>query len=112
MEKQLSKRGQDWQEFAAKVLDHIENYTVPQYGDKGEDQASDFKSHDHVVQAKKYLNRYGKNSRPGQEVLDLVKTAHYSQMAAMELTKELREARERIPVEDWACPAKELSHAS
>lgn len=84
-------RGQDWIEFSEQVLNHIENYTVPQYGDKGEDQASEFKSHDHVVQAKKYLNRYGKNSRPGQEILDLMKTAHYCQMAAMELTIELQE---------------------
>jgi hypothetical protein len=86
----MSKRGDDWKELAEKVHDHIEGYTVPQYGDKGEDQASEFTSHDHVIQAKKYLNRYGKNTRPGQEVLDLIKTAHYCQMAAMELTKELR----------------------
>ena len=85
----MSERGKDWQTFSEQVLDHIENYTVPQYGDKGEDQATEFGSHDHVVQAKKYLNRYGKNSRPGQEILDLVKTAHYCQMAAMELAKEL-----------------------
>ena len=87
--KPLSQRGSDFLVFASQVIDHIENYTVPQYGDKGDDQASDFKSHDHVVQAKKYLNRYGKNSRPGQEILDLIKTAHYCQMAAMELAKEL-----------------------
>jgi hypothetical protein len=85
----MSKRGEDWKEFSEKVLSHIENYTVPQYGDRGGDQATEFTSHDHIVQAKKYINRYGKNSRPGQEILDLVKTAHYCQMAAMELAKEL-----------------------
>lgn len=89
MRQATTLRGADFVEFADKVLDHIETYTVPQYGDKGHDQASEFKSHDHVVQAKKYLNRYGKNSRPGQEILDLIKTAHYCQMAAMELTREM-----------------------
>jgi len=84
-----SLRGRDWLEFSGRVLDHIEKYTVPQYGDKGDDQATDYESRDHVKQAKKYLDRYGKNSRPGQEILDLMKTAHYCQMAAMELAKEL-----------------------
>ena len=87
----MSKRGDDWQEFADKVNSHIENYTVPQYGDKGEDQASEYGSAEHVLQAKRYLARYGKNTRPGQEVMDLIKTAHYCQMAAMELTKELED---------------------
>lgn len=85
-----SQRGKDWMMFAAEVVVHIEQYTVPQYGDKGEDQASEYDSSDHVKQAKKYLARYGNNSRPGQEILDLLKTAHYCQMAAMELKKELK----------------------
>jgi hypothetical protein len=85
----MSKRGDDWKGFAEQVHGHIEDYTVPQYGDKGEDQASEYGSAEHILQAKRYLARYGKNSRPGQEVLDLIKTAHYCQMAAMELTKEL-----------------------
>lgn len=84
-----SQRGQDWAEFSQKVLCHIENYAVPQYGDKGEDEASEYGSAEHILQAKRYLARYGKNSRPGQEILDLIKAAHYCQMAAMELAKEL-----------------------
>lgn len=36
----LSERGKDWLAFSAKVLAHIEEYTVPQYGDKGEDLAT------------------------------------------------------------------------
>ena len=84
-----SKRGDDWKRFAGEVLHHIETYTVPQYGDKGADAATEYGSAEHVLQAKRYLARYGKNSRPGQEVLDLKKAAHYLQMAAMELEKEL-----------------------
>jgi len=87
-----SERGKDWKKFADSIYEHIENYTVPQYGDKGEDQASEYGSAEHILQAKRYLARYGKNSRPGQEVLDLKKVAHYIQMAAMELEKEIKDA--------------------
>ena len=33
----LSKRGQAWAIFSDMVAEHIENYTVPQYGDDGDD---------------------------------------------------------------------------
>lgn len=88
----MSERGQDWRKFSDEVLTHIERYTVPQYGDKGADQASDYNASMHVVQAKKYLSRFGSNTRPGQELLDLKKAAHYIQMAAMELEIELKGA--------------------
>lgn len=78
----LSLRGQEWEAFAAKVGRHIETYTVPQYGDKGEDQASGYTTEDHVKQAMKYLNRFGRNARPGQQGLDFLKAAHYIQLAA------------------------------
>lgn len=78
----LSMRGQDWVAFSNKVLAHIENYTVPQYGDKGEDQASDWDAAMLMEQAKKYGNRFGRNQRAGQEMLDFMKSAHYVQMAA------------------------------
>ena len=32
-----AQRTKDWNEFAAKMADHIENYTVPQYGDAPND---------------------------------------------------------------------------
>lgn len=78
---ELSQRGQDWQEFSAKVLEHIENYTVPQYGDKGSDIASEYTADYCVRQIAKYAARFGRNSREGQEQLDLMKIAHYAQMA-------------------------------
>ena len=77
----MSKRGADWLAFSEKVLAHINNYTVPQYGDKGEDQASDWSIEMLIEQTKKYANRYGKNQRKGQEELDFMKGAHYLQMA-------------------------------
>ena len=75
-----SNRGNDWNNFSEKVLDHIEKYTVPQYGDKGEDQCTEFTIQDFQTQLKKYTNRMGKNSRPGQDKLDLLKICHYAQM--------------------------------
>lgn len=83
-----SLRGQDWLEFSDRVLEHIEKYTVPQYGDKGEDQASEFTSHDLMVQVRRYTNRFGKNARPGQDLLDIIKMAHYIQMTDLQLRSE------------------------
>ena len=79
----LSDRGEDWLIFANNVLNHIENYTVSQYGDKGEDQCTEFTDQDFITQIKKYLNRYGKNSRPNQGKLDILKCAHYIQMLSL-----------------------------
>ena len=76
----ITLRGGDWADFSFKVLDHIENYTVPQYGDKGSDQCTEFTRQDFETQIKKYANRMGKNSRPGQDRLDLLKICHYCQM--------------------------------
>lgn len=83
-----TKRGTDWQIFAVAVLNHIETYTVPQYGDKGDDMASEYTAQDCVNQVKKYMSRHGRNARPGQDRLDLLKAAHYLQMAVMNLDKE------------------------
>ena len=76
----VSKRGFEWLDFSGVVLDHIEAYTVPQYGDKGSDQCTEFTRRDFETQIKKYANRMGKNSRPGQGKLDLLKICHYAQM--------------------------------
>jgi hypothetical protein len=75
-----TERGLDWENFSTKVLNHIEIYTVPQYGDKGSDQCTEFTIQDFQTQIKKYANRMGRNSRPGQDKLDLLKMAHYCQM--------------------------------
>jgi hypothetical protein len=73
-------RSVEWLRFSKEVFQHIETYTVPQYGDKGSDQCSEFSESDFITQMKKYLNRYGKNSRDGQQQLDLLKIAHYACM--------------------------------
>lgn len=73
-----SLRGYDFVSFATKVAHHIETYTVPQYGDKGHDQCTDYTAADCVKQAQKYLSRF---AREGQQELDFIKAVHYLQMA-------------------------------
>ena len=77
----MTNRGKDWNLFQQQVLEHIENYTVPQYGDKGNDIASEYTTEYCLSQVKKYQARFGNNARQGQERLDLLKMAHYIQMA-------------------------------
>ena len=84
----LSKRGVEWLDFTHKVLDHIEEYTVPQYGDKPNDPVEEWTAAQCVVAIKKYAARFGSNQRPGQEALDLLKIAHFAQLAFDKLEKE------------------------
>ena len=90
--KWISDRAVEWELFSVEVSDHVENYTVPQYGDKGEDNCTEFTEADFITQIKKYANRMGRNIREGQEQLDLLKIAHY---CAMLWTK--REETKDIP---------------
>lgn len=73
-----TKRGDEWQTFANEVLNHINTYTVPQYGDIGEDQINDWSIEACQLAIIKYTKRFGKNSRPGQDKLDVLKIAHYA----------------------------------
>ena len=76
-----SNRGIMWNIFADEVARHIEHYTVPQYGDFPEDQASSWTEDDMVKQIQKYLNRINTNERGEMERdRDLMKIAHYVQM--------------------------------
>ena len=84
----MSERLAQFEAFEEVVEGHIEQYTVPQYGDKDEDQCTEFTEADFVTAMKKYLNRYGKNSREGQQQLDLMKIAHYACMLHTKLSEE------------------------
>ena len=77
----ISQRCIDWSRFAFNVANHIEEYTVPQYGDKPNDNVESWTADDCVKQVLKYINRRGKSRRPGEEKLDLIKCAHYIQLA-------------------------------
>jgi hypothetical protein len=74
----ISRRGVEWDEFAKLVYEHIESYTVPQYGDAPDDQASRFTEHDIAVNMQRYVNRLESNQRgPEEAQRDLLKIAHY-----------------------------------
>lgn len=73
----MSKRADMWDHFARKVHNHVEDYTVPQYGDAPDDLLSTFTPDQCMAQVKKYAARFGRNSRPGQDEMDLLKMAHY-----------------------------------
>lgn len=81
----MSVRGDEWRGFSQAVHDHIETYTVAQYGDAGEDLCSAYTVEDCLKQVQKYLKRQGRNQRAGQDLTDLVKMAHYTQMAFTKL---------------------------
>ncbi|MCK5614334.1 hypothetical protein KAR91_71370 [Candidatus Pacearchaeota archaeon] len=80
--RKTSKRGFNFLMFAFEVLDHIEEYTIPQYGDEGEDRVSDWTVEDCLKAVKKYIARYGRNTRKGQQMLDFKKMLHFVQLAA------------------------------
>jgi len=77
----MSKKGEKWKKAAEAVLDHVENYVVPQYGDDGQDPATDYDFEDCCKQAERYLRRRKSNSRPGQERRDILKTIHWLSIA-------------------------------
>lgn len=79
--KPKSEREKQWIEFSERVRKHLRDYTVPQYGDVGEDEITNYTIEDCVNQVSKYAKRYGSQSRDGQQELDFVKIAHYCQCA-------------------------------
>jgi hypothetical protein len=77
----LSNKSRRWLKFAEHVMFHIENYVIPQYGDDGHDPHSDYTVQDFFKAIERYIKRYGRNSRPGQQALDFFKSAHIVQEA-------------------------------
>ena len=75
-----SERGKEWKAFSDIIAEHIERYTIPQYGDAPNDHASTWSREDMQKQIEKYIKRQGRNIRPDQDNLDLIKIAHYAAM--------------------------------
>lgn len=76
-----SNRGKEWLRFSALVAAHIEAYTVPQYGDTPDDQASGFSEQDIAANIRRYMNRLESGARgPVEAQRDLLKIAHYCAM--------------------------------
>ena len=77
----MSEREKQWLEFSDRVAKHLREYTVPQYGDVGEDLITNYDTRQCVEQVTKYAKRFGSNAREGQQELDFIKIAHYTQCA-------------------------------
>jgi hypothetical protein len=85
----VSNRGGEWQSFANMVFVHIEGYTVPQYGDMPDDQASSFTPDEIAMNMKRYLNRVGTSQRGLAEAKrDCLKLAHYACMLHAKLSEQ------------------------
>lgn len=78
IQKAYTNRGRHWKHFAATVLDHIENYTVPQYGDSPDDRLETMTPKECLNELNKYVQRFDKNKRLNQEMMDMLKVAHYA----------------------------------
>lgn len=73
----MTKREDNFREFATIVGDHISNYTVPQYGDAPNDQIEQWDRDQCMDSIKRYCNRFATNRRGRTETLrDMAKIAH------------------------------------
>lgn len=73
-----SSRATQWMTFADEVTNHIETYTVPQYGDWPDDNLTTMSDEAIVENIKRYLARIDSNSRgPKEGLRDMLKCAHY-----------------------------------
>lgn len=81
-----SLRAEDYAAFSKKVVSHIDNYTVPQYGDRSNDNVEDWTSEDCFKQVEKYLKRRNSSQREGEKELDILKAAHYLQLGFSKLS--------------------------
>lgn len=67
----------EWVLFADQVVDHIEDYTVPQYGDKGSDPLTEMTPEQCMQDIKKWAARFGTGQRGKAEAQrDMLKIAH------------------------------------
>jgi hypothetical protein len=64
------------------VLEHIHNYTIPQYGDKPNDEVEQWTPEQCILAIQKYTKRSG-SARRGrlEELRDILKMAHFSAIA-------------------------------
>jgi len=85
-----TERGEEWRDFACEVMEHIESYTVPQYGDYPNDQLVTWEPNACIESIKRYCNRFNSNARGKEEVLrDMLKVAHYACITYFKVKEEL-----------------------
>lgn len=83
-----SNQEQQWDAFAYAVREHIRNYVLPQYGDVESAPEAGYSTEDFIKQSQRYLARFGRQSRTGEELLDMIKAAHWIQKAFLRIAKE------------------------
>ena len=80
-----------WDKFSAEVREHIATYTAAQYGDSYTTLNSVKQCMDAIH---KYWLRHDNNARgETEQVRDLLKVAHYAQIAHFLLTQEKDDAK-------------------
>jgi len=81
-----TQSGKIWMDFHRAVLEHIEGYTVPQYGDFPDCPVARFTVQDIKTQLLRYINRMESNARgPAEAKRDCLKIAHYASILWMAL---------------------------
>lgn len=80
----------EWEQFNKAVNEHVRTYTRKQYENpEGNEQIESFTPQDCIEHIKRYANRFGRNARgPTEELRDLLKIAHWAQIAWTKLKKE------------------------
>lgn len=85
----LSNRAKEVKRFSDILIEHVESYTVPQYGDAPDDQVESWSSAQCVKQIGKYAARFESNARGTKEKFqDLKKIGHYAALAFFKLWNE------------------------
>jgi len=77
----VSNKALNWQKFNEVVINHIENYAVPQYGPDIKENVDVEDTNDCLKYIAKYKNRHGSERRGRiEELRDLIKIAHFAQI--------------------------------
>jgi len=75
----MSKRSDEFKSFSVVVVEHINNYTVPQYGDAPNDPVEAWTPSQCMLSVKRYADRVETGRRGRLETLrDMIKIAHFA----------------------------------
>ena len=85
-----SNRFMEWKFFSSIVGQHIEDYTVPQYGDAPHDEVENWTPDMCVAAMQKYTRRFEASKRGPEETLrDMLKIAHFACITYFKLCKSM-----------------------
>lgn len=85
----MSLKAKEFEDFSKEVINHIENYAVPQYSDYPDAFLESTSIEDMIHNTMRYLRRTGTNARgPEESLRDMLKVAHYACLIHGRLKKE------------------------